>query len=206
MLCVSRPAALRFTPAYAGKIKCRLQRHSRHRVHPRIRGEDSRIKFIFHRHRGSPPHTRGRYILGSLQEGCTRFTPAYAGKILHRYASVDHEWVHPRIRGEDHVQDQHQHCRRGSPPHTRGRSFFDVVGLFLSRFTPAYAGKICGQASCGGIWQVHPRIRGEDLSIRFNSTVHVGSPPHTRGRLKTTSTLKRYSRFTPAYAGKMHML
>ena len=94
-------AAVRFTPAYAGKIMAKSNRCRNVRVHPRIRGED---RFVIRRVvpvQGSPPHTRGRSWAAVLSVCMLRFTPAYAGKIGHaRRMPLEHR-VHPRIRGED---------------------------------------------------------------------------------------------------------
>ena len=70
-----------FTPAYAGKIFQGQAECPRVQVHPRIRGEDSRLASVSEWSIGSPPHTRGRfyYLLTFRRE--KGFTPAYAGKI-----------------------------------------------------------------------------------------------------------------------------
>ena len=70
-----------FTPAYAGKmLQDQLWLWGRW-VHPRIRGEDHYARHVTHISRGSPPHTRGRFIAGVNEFLNVRFTPAYAGKI-----------------------------------------------------------------------------------------------------------------------------
>ena len=53
----------------------------RAQVHPRIRGEDSGVKALDAEGRGSPPHTRGRFVGRIFLNLLGRFTPAYAGKI-----------------------------------------------------------------------------------------------------------------------------
>ena len=172
----------RFTPAYAGKIKDPAPCKGMGVVHPRIRGEDSSVKLIFHRDPGSPPHTRGRCENEPELKLLFGFTPAYAGKIK---AGLDDERmseVHPRIRGEDPVFIRREVVGVGSPPHTRGRSLailFTIATLgspphtrgrlnicarppLKPRFTPAYAGKILDFVLNASPNQVHPRIRGED--------------------------------------------
>ena len=90
-----------FTPAYAGKIGNPRPYAFPAWVHPRIRGEDfSRPRKALLR-TGSPPHTRGRCDMLSLNHSPPRFTPAYAGKIHGDSSRIAHEGVHPRIRGED---------------------------------------------------------------------------------------------------------
>ena len=58
-------AETRFTPAYAGNILFFFCRHTDLQVHPRIRGEYFRQKWEQQSQPGSPPHTRGIYIISS---------------------------------------------------------------------------------------------------------------------------------------------
>ena len=153
---------------------------------------------------GSPPHTRGRYVCSSILIQSSRFTPAYAGKIASGSGSQRTLWVHPRIRGEDLSIFVKKRLIVGSPPHTRGRSSLRLTGVRLERFTPAYAGKIAAGAPPGCQPWVHPRIRGEDVSALRRLALHLGSPPHTRGRWCSSAPRPGVCRFTPAYAGKMH--
>ena len=157
-------------------------RTARLAVHPRIRGEDQRLRTLEASGSGSPPHTRGRSNgFRTLKRGGW-FTPAYAGKIAHRPRCCSRLGVHPRIRGEDH-----DHCRLlnqadGSPPHTRGRFRHAVKDCGAVGFTPAYAGKITCRYEFLCHARVHPRIRGEDHFAIFETSFFGGSPPHTRGR------------------------
>ena len=48
----------------------------------------------------------------------------------------------------------------------------------------------------------HPRMRGEDRTLRVPSARHMGSPPHARGRPSTRATARSSQRITPACAGK----
>ena len=49
--------------------------------------------------------------------------------------------------------------------------------------------------------RIHPRIRGDDYISVFATKLHIGSPPHTRGRSYAVGFLTLFYRFTPAYAG-----
>ena len=73
------PAAVRFTPAYAGNTLGALGEAALVKVHPRIRGEYSKTSLICHVKLGSPPHTRGILIALHACLGFPGFTPAYAG-------------------------------------------------------------------------------------------------------------------------------
>ena len=172
-------------------------------VHPRIRGEDLFTPRNPSGARGSPPHTRGRSHAREPSEAVCRFTPAYAGKMsghVHPYALCK---VHPRIRGEDSCPFPFTPLREGSPPHTRGRSFFTVLNQLNIRFTPAYAGKMRPAYCRLTPSRVHPRIRGEDSTLPTSSSRMRGSPPHTRGRLAVVDGDGLGEGFTPAYAGKI---
>ena len=133
---------IRFTPAYAGKMRGPSSRLSVIQVHPRIRGEDKKAHDSGNIPEGSPPHTRGRSFPVLILAPLRGFTPAYAGKILAGDVPACFSGVHPRIRGEDFSTLILRHLRTGSPPHTRGRSEIPQISPVLSGFTPAYAGKI----------------------------------------------------------------
>ena len=72
----------RFTPAYAGKMFSGTITKAGAEVHPRIRGEDPVDLMLPLTVTGSPPHTRGRSWKRFADMRETRFTPAYAGKIM----------------------------------------------------------------------------------------------------------------------------
>ena len=151
-------------------------------VHPRIRGEDQYINYFYIFLLGSPPHTRGRLTVRRTESSPTRFTPAYAGKIVIMASVRAGEQVHPRIRGEDGCRKPAARSPAGSPPHTRGRCGHEVLMADAFGFTPAYAGKICRHFADRAAALVHPRIRGEDFAYRKKFPRATGSPPHTRGR------------------------
>ena len=176
------------------------------KVHPRIRGEDSDWFSSPPSFAGSPPHTRGRLCSIDSYIGHLGFTPAYAGKIEKGRPGGRRNGVHPRIRGEDYAPEHGIYTPVGSPPHTRGRLKQHQPGMVPGRFTPAYAGKIMGHTRHPALLGVHPRIRGEDPSCSPFYTRHSGSPPHTRGRLKSGIHDVIPGRFTPAYAGKIQSL
>mgnify|MGYP004663036855 CR=1 FL=1 len=75
----------RFTPAYAGNIAIVLFLIVAPEVHPRIRGEyfdDYKGQDVI---LGSPPHTRGIFVVVCVFLRGFRFTPAYAGNIISTY-------------------------------------------------------------------------------------------------------------------------
>ena len=134
-----------------------------------------------------------------------RITPAYAGNTHQRQRRVQRMRDHPRIRGEHRIAPAHSALLQGSPPHTRGtrRAYSLVCGR--RRITPAYAGNTARYTRRGRCirdpprirgehpplttsslpsWD-HPRIRGEHFYAPSLYSVCPGSPPHTRGTLKS---------------------
>ena len=72
----------------------------------------------------------------------------------------------------------------GSPPHTRGKGGDRWVRIRQTGITPAYAGKrakIIDKLVKSGD---HPRIRGEKAVMVVIFSPNLGSPPHTRGKVR----------------------
>ena len=77
-----------------------------------------------------------------------------------------------------------------------------LLGRGSVRITPAHAGK--SQLAClwGRVCQDHPRTRGEKSGDEILMGPVAGSPPHTRGKVKRTTTFWNRKGITPAHAGK----
>ena len=175
-------AAVGLTPAFAGKTSDAAQCNPASGAHPRIRGEDSNRCCVASTSGGSPPHSRGRRGLEAGAGVCVGLTPAFAGKTLAEAGLPEHEWAHPRIRGEDAPFACDGREKLGSPPHSRGRRPCARPPCRRRGLTPAFAGKTARKSrlACGR--RAHPRIRGEDIPCRRRSPAMTGSPPHSRGR------------------------
>ena len=178
-----RCSTRRFIPAYAGNICFLCRRNALIAVHPRIRGEHWHGKGHFKEFYGSSPHTRGTLMAYDISSDNFRFIPAYAGNMILSTRQADCRPVHPRIRGE--------HCSRcglmrttiGSSPHTRGTWVDGAKFMDGQRFIPAYAGNMRAFISVPSGDPVHPRIRGEHLTMYHARGTNDGSSPHTRGTL-----------------------
>ena len=170
------------TPACAGKT-CRCPASlPRISDHPRMRGEDRICPTRACWSSGSPPHARGRHLYCQTRVLPFRITPACAGKTRSR-----------RSRKQPHA---------GSPPHARGR-LGEVRGLpDAFRITPACAGKTTPTTSCPARPWDHPRMRGEDSTMRRENSTSTGSPPHARGRHDPRIREASASGIAPACAGK----
>ena len=89
----------------------------------------------------------------------------------------------------------------GSPPHTRGADFHPDENPEDYRITPAYAGSRTPTWTSSKGLRDHPRIRGEQPSIKGTRTLATGSPPHTRGAVHLPPGRHDSNRITLAYAG-----
>ena len=110
----------RITPAYAGSIYYALQARNARWDHPRIRGEHDYGTLNATAMIGSPPHTRGAWLVYPAFVSCIGITPAYAGSIISPPSRSMPAGDHPRIRGEHRSRLGAASRSRGSPPHTRG--------------------------------------------------------------------------------------
>ena len=138
-------AGVGITPAYAGKISKFRDNSCSSRDHPRIRGENRTRRGRRECPVGSPPHTRGKFLLRLPSGLVDGITPAYAGKIYHDQLAEVLQRDHPRIRGENYSPGGNRDWVAGSPPHTRGKCDATVDYLWSYRD--------------------HPRIRGENQSL-----------------------------------------
>ena len=170
-------------------------------VHPRARGERSSIGNGLSNIAGSSPRTRGtpRAFIASTASG--RFIPAHAGNAGMSGSTPGGSSVHPRARGERTEGGGIMGKVYGSSPRTRGTPLCNMWLIGGSRFIPAHAGNATGWARRGRSWPVHPRARGERLTVPIFPEGRGGSSPRTRGTLiGWFAGVGRY-RFIPAHAG-----
>ena len=77
-----------------------------------------------------------------------------------------------------------------------------TFSLWLSRITPAYAGKSKHEYLGLLSFQDHPRVCGEKLRLRFMERTLKGSPPRMRGKGRCRPPVPPVLGITPACAGK----
>ncbi len=176
-----RRPALRFIPAYAGNTSPFRADVKKPPVHPRIRGEHMPRRSLGRPIRGSSPHTRGTPSVRLWRVQIDRFIPAYAGNTPALSPMMSAWAVHPRIRGEHGFSYSSSFTIFGSSPHTRGTPEQSLLLGNCRRFIPAYAGNTVSSTVDSMPPTVHPRIRGEHVSLRAADKSSVGSSPHTRG-------------------------
>ena len=192
---------MRFIPAYAGNARRQAVVLDGEPVHPRIRGERPVPVLPTNTSPGSSPHTRGTPSPAPSCRSLRRFIPAYAGNAAPTNALHHGVSVHPRIRGERHLELNMNNIELGSSPHTRGTRIDADRYRPNTRFIPAYAGNAPRMPRRPTRSPVHPRIRGERKTSDLCKQHPDGSSPHTRGTLHRNVRNLVGRRFIPAYAG-----
>ena len=194
--------AVRNTPAYAGKTKDSVLVLNQCLKHPRVCGEDPKIKAKRIHAPETPPRMRGRPQGGSCHSAPVGNTPAYAGKTLMIICLYAADWKHPRVCGEDGAALPAAVFTEETPPRMRGRPSVSSNFFSFLRNTPAYAGKTIPLAPRRHGGEKHPRVCGEDVAILAKGNWLEETPPRMRGRHAVTLRNGKKGGNTPAYAGK----
>ena len=195
-------ARLRNTPACAGKTHGPICRGGLRWEHPRVCGEDPDPRIQEKCLAGTPPRVRGRLSFSRFLCAYPRNTPACAGKTRTSARRSPVRQEHPRVCGEDHLLQTHSSYVLGTPPRVRGRPPLRVKSGSIFGNTPACAGKTLIKLIKINFTREHPRVCGEDPSMRLQKSYTAGTPPRVRGRLSFSRFLCAYPRNTPACAGK----
>ena len=132
---------MRITPADAGKTTFMADIAACIWDHPRRCGENHVHGGYCRVYLGSPPQVRGKQKAAALNYLPIGITPAGAGKTRHQSSRVSPVRDHPRRCGENrHPKMKSRECI-GSPPQVRGKLLSLLSFDFVSRITPAGAGK-----------------------------------------------------------------
>ena len=132
----------------------------------------------------------------------TGITPACAGKRKSRSTRDKYTRDHPRMRGEKQFKAGTPMELRGSPPHARGKGDARQHAGGNVRITPACAGKRTSRNTRILQSPDHPRMRGEKCAGKKINLVHLGSPPHTRGKGGRGQQFGVRPRITPRIRGE----
>ena len=151
---------------------------------------------------GSPPHMRGKGRVRHVFLPFSGITPAHAGKSSILVAHWSAVWDHPRTCGEKSGSMSNFSRCSGSPPHMRGKVPYHDNAWFLTRITPAHAGKSFARNALQTSCEDHPRTCGEKRFTLFLRHRFKGSPPHMRGKDFITLRKQLFVGITPAHAGK----
>ena len=149
-------------------------------VHPRLRGELDMMTSVCNFVNGSSPLARGTRTRKQTQIHPRRFIPACAGNSRAFLLPISRISVHPRFRGElCHRVDNHINSF-GSSPLARRTLPMAVLFVLTCRFIPACAANSVLLQMPDRNQTVHPRLRGELVSLRFGIGSYVGSSPLAR--------------------------
>ena len=154
-------AAMRITPACAGKRRCRAKMRSGRWDHPRVCGEKLDIDSAPARHWGSPPRVRGKGNVGFTAKDKVGITPACAGKRNSGNLCLTITGDHPRVCGEKTQTGAAVVSPLGSPPRVRGKVLSLQRKKSKQRITPACAGKRYRRFYRWSFHRDHPRVCGE---------------------------------------------
>ena len=128
-------------PAWAGKTTPRLPPARRVWAHPRVGGENALLKNGAYTGNGSSPRGRGKLAgTGALTEDLG-LIPAWAGKTARSPWAHPARQAHPRVGGENSVDDPHSRMCFGSSPRGRGKPTSVLGARLRVGLIPAWAGK-----------------------------------------------------------------
>ena len=189
-------------PACAGKTRQAQPPPRPPTAHPRVCGENSAGPVEEGEDLGSSPRVRGKQLDRLARRGLTRLIPACAGKTAPRFAGRRDEWAHPRVCGENYNPDLHICVQPGSSPRVRGKRNSENARDLSRGLIPACAGKTQppGLIQCRDA--AHPRVCGENMSLRVMRARLLGSSPRVRGKHTNQPFHNLFSWLIPACAGK----
>ena len=189
-------------PACAGKTRPNHSSSPSSRAHPRVCGENNTDFEYCGGTPGSSPRVRGK------QRGCWKrcnsagLIPACAGKTRAHQVIQDRCQAHPRVCGENTIAKKHRSFNDGSSPRVRGKQSV-IISRFVSvGLIPACAGKTHGPNRVCHANRAHPRVCGENTSLKTLSVARDGSSPRVRGKPSVDAEPIRRSGLIPACAGK----
>ncbi len=171
------------------------------RPHPRVRREHE--AGVSEGLMAAGPSPRARGARGSLaaRTAGRRSIPACAGSTSAPGGARSGRMVHPRMRGEHMYREKLIRLGVGPSPHARGALEELRNHLNRSRSIPACAGSTRSSSAAPTCWRVHPRMRGEHLSIAVVALNPWGPSPHARGALEHHGRIRASGRSIPACAG-----
>ena len=168
-------------PAYAGNTN-RVGSSGRARGdHPRVCGEHISIDALYWSLRGSSPRMRGTHMI------CR--------------ALIIGDGDHPRVCGEHHGLYYDYVDKWGSSPRMRGTRCMCAVAQQTLGIIPAYAGNTLVLFAHVRHHGDHPRVCGEHLCSKCNSSFMTGSSPRMRGTPCLGWRVDWFEGIIPAYAG-----
>ena len=191
----------RFIPARAGNTAPTSPAASSATVHPRSRGEHAWPAAWRRTSSGSSPLARGTPPGAAGDRDGRRFIPARAGNTRAMGTAYPRAPVHPRSRGEHDAIHVVGSVRYGSSPLARGTPPRRGRAGAAARFIPARAGNTGTRRPGPAPPPVHPRSRGEHITMTLGRIPVAGSSPLARGTRGPGPGRGHERRFIPARAG-----
>ena len=148
-------------PACAGNTIAGMLATTKHRDHPRMRGEHTRPGTCPPDDWGSSPHARGTLGRDDSGHRDTGIIPACAGNTSRSAVSRALRRDHPRMRGEHRIPTRIRLTPLGSSPHARGTPGCTLRVPRPPGIIPACAGNTHFHLSEDCQDRDHPRMRGE---------------------------------------------
>ena len=189
-------------PAYAGKTMLALVTAIGGAEHPRVCGENTAGSDFTGVQGGTSPRMRGKRKAMKTLVRNSRNIPAYAGKtlVVGNRKAVHRE--HPRVCGENGIQQILNVTIMGTSPRMRGKRYRKSGLTTLMRNIPAYAGKTNPAIPQSYTPTEHPRVCGENSTRVLTFSPVCGTSPRMRGKPSTFGQASAPPRNIPAYAGK----
>ena len=189
-------------PAYAGKTRTLMSMVFTPAEHPRVCGENT-VDFLHSvLASGTSPCMRGKLFILVRCMTAPWNIPVYAGKTSPLPCAYLTSAEHPRVCGENSLILTSPVRLSGTSPRMRGKlrdSFFSLSGR---RNIPAYAGKTASSACSRAMISEHPRVRGENILIGYQSRAIFGTSPRARGKQRGKRFHNPKQGNIPACAGK----
>ena len=110
-----------------------------------------------------------------------RFTPTCVGTSFSACSWLYSYSVHPHVRGDIDIRDEHGIVETGSPPRAWGHQPLPVLVGYPHRFTPTCVGTSTTDLTPGAWLSVHPHVRGDIFLKRLRHRSPRGSPPRAWG-------------------------
>ena len=164
---LSEGAADGLIPACAGKTDKVVIHHNAGRAHPRVCGENLRVRDNTRRGRGSSPRVRGKLAASQAHVQYPRLIPACAGKTLSALVDYYGSAAHPRVCGENVISPLAIASRKGSSPRVRGKRIPPEQQVSWDGSSPRVRGKLVPEARRRTRTGLIPACAGKTLSTRF---------------------------------------
>ena len=123
-------------------------------------------------------------------------------KLVDNSTACSSSGITPACAGKTLIRLSNQPISLGSPPRVREKRICKRSSISHDGITPACAGKTYPKISPLQRIEDHPRVCGKNVKHHVLALRNLGSPPRVREKLEIAMLLIKFSRITPACAGK----